>query len=136
MWNCEGYPQGLGKPWQTFLTRPSYLSDRSGATIEPLGVLHHPEDRLFPRWDICPYPAPRLPATVAPRLPATVATVKPPSPSMAAFLKRQATRAKDRKERDADIRQSLGNGATLAELGRKYQITMERVRQIARIKGA
>jgi DNA-directed RNA polymerase sigma subunit (sigma70/sigma32) len=49
---------------------------------------------------------------------------------MAAFQKRQADRAKSRIERDADIRQSLKAGATLADLGRKYQITMERVRQI------
>jgi DNA-directed RNA polymerase sigma subunit (sigma70/sigma32) len=52
------------------------------------------------------------------------------SPSMVAFLARQDARAKSRIERDADISQSLKAGATLAELGRKYQITMERCRQI------
>jgi DNA-directed RNA polymerase sigma subunit (sigma70/sigma32) len=36
-------------------------------------------------------------------------------------------------ERDADIRQSLKAGATLAELGRKYFITRERVRQIGKL---
>ena len=60
--------------------------------------------------------------------------LNPPSPSMAACQKRQADRVKGRIERDADIRQSLKAGATLADLGRKYQITMDRERQIARNK--
>jgi hypothetical protein len=60
--------------------------------------------------------------------------MKQPSKSMAAFKKRQADRAKQRTERDADIRESFKAGATLAELGRRYLITMERVRQIARDK--
>jgi hypothetical protein len=58
--------------------------------------------------------------------------MKAPSPSMAAFQKRQADRAKGRIERDADIRASVKAGTTLATLGRKYQITMERVRQIGK----
>jgi DNA-directed RNA polymerase sigma subunit (sigma70/sigma32) len=56
--------------------------------------------------------------------------MKQPSSSMAAFRKRQADRAKSRIKRDADIQASLKAGTTLAELGRKYCITMERVRQI------
>jgi DNA-directed RNA polymerase sigma subunit (sigma70/sigma32) len=35
-------------------------------------------------------------------------------------------------ERDADIRQSLAAGASLAELGRKYFVTRERIRQISK----
>jgi Mor family transcriptional regulator len=62
--------------------------------------------------------------------------MKQPSTSMVAFQKRQADREKQRTERDADIRARFKAGATLHELGRKYQITMERVRQIARDKTA
>jgi DNA-directed RNA polymerase sigma subunit (sigma70/sigma32) len=59
-----------------------------------------------------------------------------PSKSMAAFQERQAARAKNRIARDVDIRQSVEAGATLADLGRKYGITWERTRQIARNKTA
>jgi DNA-directed RNA polymerase sigma subunit (sigma70/sigma32) len=59
--------------------------------------------------------------------------MKQSSPSMAAFQKRQANRAKIRIARDLDIQASIKAGATLATLGRKYQITMERVRQIGKV---
>ena len=35
-------------------------------------------------------------------------------------------------DRDADICKSLAAGASLAELGRKYFVTMERIRQIGK----
>jgi hypothetical protein len=60
--------------------------------------------------------------------------MKQPSPSMTAFLKRQADRAKQRMERDADIRESFKAGIPLRELARKYCISWERARQIARNK--
>ena len=58
--------------------------------------------------------------------------LKQPSPSMVAFQKRQAARAACRVKRDKDIRESFKAGVPLADLGRKYQITMERVRQIGK----
>jgi hypothetical protein len=51
---------------------------------------------------------------------------------MAAFQKRQSERAKGRIERDADIRASVRTGVPLRELGRKYMITMERVRPVGK----
>lgn len=58
--------------------------------------------------------------------------MKQPSSSMVAFIARQAIRAKQRADRDADIRESIKAGATLLELGMRYQITRERARQIAK----
>jgi hypothetical protein len=58
--------------------------------------------------------------------------MKPQSPSMAAFQKRQAKRAAYRVERDADIRASVKAGVSLHDLGRKWFIGYERARQIAK----
>jgi len=58
--------------------------------------------------------------------------MKQPFPSMPAFQKQQAQHFTARAKRNDDIRQSVKAGVPLADLGRKYNITMERVRQIGK----
>jgi Mor family transcriptional regulator len=50
----------------------------------------------------------------------------------AAYQARQAERAEYRVKRDCDIVRELRAGVSVARLGRRYQITCERVRQIAK----
>ena len=53
----------------------------------------------------------------------------------AAYQARQAERAAYRVKRDRDIVREIRAGISVARLGRRYQITRERVRQIAKPAG-
>jgi rRNA-processing protein FCF1 len=48
------------------------------------------------------------------------------------YAERQAARAAYRVKRDAEIREAVKAGVPLVVLRSRYQITMERVRQISR----